>query len=101
MEGAVVHRVVSENAIRQGQGREDVKHKLTELVLAKVGDLAGESDPLTDAPLDSLAFAELTTEIETEFQIRLAEDVLDCRTVDELADLVRSRLQAPVAQRSR
>lgn len=66
-----------------------IERKIAELISAKVAPDLGTADLLADAGLDSLAFAELLTEIEYEFQVKLDEAVLDCESISELAGMVR------------
>jgi acyl carrier protein len=49
------------------------------------------TDSLTSLGLDSLRMAELATRLESEFGIRVDEELLDVDTVGELVDYVRSR----------
>lgn len=47
---------------------------------------------LNEIGIDSLAMAEVLFEIETRFQIRADETVLELQTVDEVVQYVRTRL---------
>jgi acyl carrier protein len=49
------------------------------------------TDSLTSLGLDSLRMAELATRLESEFGIRVDEELLDVETVGELANYVRIR----------
>ena len=41
--------------------------------------------------VDSIGMAELTVELEKEFNIQIQDDIVDVETVQELADYIRAR----------
>ena len=49
------------------------------------------SDSLAYVGVDSVGMAELTLEIEEAYGIKVAEDIFDVQTVQEMADYIRER----------
>jgi acyl carrier protein len=62
--------------------------KLLELIHAKTGVLPQMDDTFDVLKIDSLAMAELTSEIEKAFSIRIGEDITHVSTIRELIEYV-------------
>ncbi len=68
----------------------------TEIIAALRRELRRDvciTDSLGSLALDSLRMAQLATELEARFRIRVDEELLDVETVEELAEYVRSRTE--------
>ncbi len=70
----------------------DVAEKLADLIQQKMGRRPKTDDTLDSLGVDSLAMAELTLDIETQFAIRVDEDVIDVISVAELVDYIERRI---------
>ncbi len=86
--------------VNELDGMDAIERKIAELISAKVAPDLGTADLLADAGLDSLAFAELLSEIESEFQVKLDDEVLECESIAELAEMVREANRAGRAEDS-
>ena len=70
---------------------------IEEILLTKIRQKFGSSPTLTDGltyvGADSIGMAELTVELEKEFEIKMNETIFSLETVQELADYIRSLQQ--------
>lgn len=57
----------------------------------KFGTRAELSDSLALIGVDSVGMAELTVDLEKEFEMTVDDDIVGCETVQELADYIRER----------
>ena len=67
---------------------------LADLIQKKTGVRPQPDDSFATLEVDSLAMAELTAEVEKEFEIRVREDVMDVTTVGELAAYIERQMAA-------
>lgn len=58
----------------------------------KFGGSPKPNDELSGLGVDSLGMAELSSELEAHFGVRVEEDVLNVETVGELADYIRAKI---------
>ena len=82
------------NAASINQGMSRVA-SVEEIILAKLEDKFGNKAELTDAlafiGVDSVGMAELTVDLEKEFNVIVDDDIVTCETVQELADYIKER----------
>jgi acyl carrier protein len=71
-----------------------IENKILGALKAKFGGQPRSSDYLVDLGVDSLGMAELGAELESQFRIKIDEEVLGVETVQELAEYIRSKSQA-------
>lgn len=71
-----------------------VEHTLLDLIQAKTGVRPQRADTFESLPIDSLAMAELTVEIENAFGIRVGEDVMDVTSIAELIAYIERQMAA-------
>jgi len=68
---------------------------IEDIILAKLEEKFGTRAELSDAlaliGVDSVGMAELTVDLEKEFEMTVDDDIVGCETVQELADYIRER----------
>lgn len=72
-----------------------IEAQLQSLLREKFGGDPQMSDGLAFIGVDSIGMAELTLELENRFGIRVGEDIVSVDTVQDLANYVRQRRDAP------
>ena len=70
-----------------------VLERLIEMLAAKFGGSPEPKDGLAFLGADSIGMAELTLDLEEQFQIQLTDELSDLETVQDLADYI-ERLQS-------
>ena len=70
---------------------DSIEDKLRERLAEKFGGSPQLTDGLAFLGVDSIGMAELTVELEKEFNIQIQDDIVDVETVQELADYIRAR----------
>ena len=73
---------------------ESIEEKLLARLTEKFGTQPELSDGLSFIGVDSVGMAELTVDIEQEFQIQVNDDIVHVDTVQELADYIRHQQTA-------
>lgn len=68
---------------------ETIEDRLLAILREKFGGAPQLSDSLAFIGVDSLGMAEITVELESEFEIRIGEGIVGIETIQELADFVR------------
>jgi acyl carrier protein len=66
----------------------DVQRAILDTIQSKTGISAGLDQTWWEMEVDSLTMAEITHELESRFQIRFDDRVLDTENVNDLIDLV-------------
>ena len=73
---------------------ETIEERLQTLFAEKFGERPQLTDSLAGLGVDSVGMAELTVELESQFGIRVGDEVVYVDSVQDLADYVRQRLVA-------
>ncbi len=73
---------------------ESIEVQILEIIDAKTDRPPTPTDTLDDLGIDSLTMAELIYEIETNFDIKSDDDLLELSTIRELCQYVRERTAA-------
>ena len=73
---------------------ESIEEQLLKNFTDKFGSRPKLSDGLAYIGVDSIGMAELTIEIESQFKIRVDDNIVHTETVQDLADYVRERQSA-------
>lgn len=79
---------------------ESIEEQLLKNFTEKFGSRPELSDALAYIGVDSVGMAELTLDIESQFDIRVDDSIVHTETVQDLADYIRER-QAIAGQRGR
>jgi acyl carrier protein len=74
-----------------------IESELVRQLSEKFGGHPKLDDSLLLIGVDSVGMAELTIEIEKQFNVRVDDSILDVQTVQELADYVRQRQASKVS----
>ena len=69
-----------------------IEAQILEAVREEFGGNPLAEDSLTGLGIDSLRMAELGSDLERKFHIRVDEEILEVETVRDLADYVRARM---------
>lgn len=72
-----------------------VEMEIAQALREELGKDVQATDSLGSLGVDSLRMAQLATELEKRFGIRVDEELLDVETVEELTEYVRSRCTSP------
>ncbi len=72
-----------------------VETEIAQALRKELGRDVHATDSLGSLGMDSLRMAQLATELEQRFGIRVDEELLDVETVEELTEYVRSRCTSP------
>lgn len=75
---------------------ESIEERILTMLSEKFQSNPELEDGLAYAGVDSVGMAELTVELESEFGIRVNDDIFQVDTVQELADYVRDRQRQSV-----
>ncbi len=70
---------------------ESIEDKLLKTFTEKFGSRPKLSDGLAYIGVDSVGMAELTFDLESQFGIRVEDDIVNSETVQDLADYIRRR----------
>lgn len=74
-----------------------IENELVRQLREKFGGDPKLNDTLMLIGVDSVGMAELTLEIEKQFNVRVDDSILDAETVQDLADYIRQRQSAKVS----
>lgn len=74
-----------------------IENELVRQLREKFGGNPKLNDSLMLIGVDSVGMAELTLEIEKQFNVRVDDSILDVETVQELADYIRQRQSSKVS----
>lgn len=74
-----------------------IENELVRQLREKFGGNPKLNDTLMLIGVDSVGMAELTLEIEKQFNVRVDDSILDAETVQDLADYIRQRQSAKVS----
>lgn len=74
-----------------------IENELVRQLREKFGGNPKLNDSLMLIGVDSVGMAELTLEIEKQFNVRVDDSILDIDTVQELADYIRQRQSSKVS----
>jgi acyl carrier protein len=74
------------------------EQQLLQIVTASLGRPARPSDTWADLGVDSLGMAEMMTEVERTFDVRLDERVFEVESIAEMAQLLDSERAAAAAK---
>ncbi len=70
---------------------ESIEEQLLVTFTEKFGNRPNWSDGLAYIGVDSVGMAELTFDLESQFGIRVGDDIVNAETVQDLADYIRQR----------
>lgn len=77
---------------------ESIEEKLLSRLETKFGQRPELADGLAYVGIDSVGMAELTVELENDYEIQVDEDIVQVETVQELADYIRERINSSTSQ---
>lgn len=70
---------------------ESIEEKLIENLQEKFGQRARITDSLASIGVDSIGMAELTVDVEKNFNVKVDDEIVHVETVQELVDYIRER----------